>query len=324
MMGDEEHQHLQRQVAVFMPYAAGRIAALKAANKRLAHYSSAENVMNIIKSKTFWLRNTRCMADYSEIDLGYGMLHKFFQQQTNRDAFYKAVNACSPNLAEDSIALFDGWLNDIRFNTYICSVSEHEDAETGHGRLSMWRGFNQGSSIRAAMIMRVPEEGAADGLRVMLSPVAYFGEADVEQQLWDVIGNIRTNRDYLAGLDRDRIKTLIFFTLASAAASIKHIGFTEEKEWRIIYLPRANPSNVIKISVETIAGIPQIVHKIPLDDNPAENVTGISIPALVDRIIVGPSGYQIPIMQAFVQALTDAGVPDAANRVGASGIPLRG
>ena len=167
-------------------------------------------------------------------------------------------------------------------------------------------------------------EGAADGLRVMLSPVAYFGEADVEQQLWDVIGNIRTNRDYLAGLDRDRIKTLIFFTLASAAASIKHIGFTEEKEWRIIYLPRANPSNVIKISVETIAGIPQIVHKIPLEDNPAENVTGISIPALVDRIIVGPSGYQIPIMQAFVQALTDAGVPDAANRVGASGIPLRG
>ena len=40
--------------------------------------------------------------------------------------------------------------------------------------------------------------------------------------------------------------------------------------------------------------------------------------------IIGPSGYQIPIMQAFVQALTDAGVPDAANRVGASGIPLRG
>src|SRR5437762_12624659 len=91
MMGNEEHQHLQRQIAVFMPYAAGRIAALKAANKRLAHYSSAKNVMNIIKSKTFWLRNTRCMADYSEIDLGYGMLHKFFQQQTNRDAFYKAV-----------------------------------------------------------------------------------------------------------------------------------------------------------------------------------------------------------------------------------------
>jgi hypothetical protein len=234
-MGAQEHHDLQRQVTIFMPYAAGRIAALKAQNKRLVHYSSAENTMGIIKTKTFWLRNTRCMADYSEIDLGYGMLHKFFQQQLNRDAFFKAVNRCSPNLAEDSIALFDEWLNEIRFNTYICSVSEHEDAETGHGRLSMWRGFNQGSSIRAAMVMRVPEEGAADGLRVMLSPVAYFGEADVEQQLWDVIGNIRTNRDYLAGLDRDRIKALIFFALASAAASIKHIGFIEEKEGIITF-----------------------------------------------------------------------------------------
>src|SRR5437762_4829055 len=152
-----------------------------------------------------------------------GCCTNFFNSRQTGTPSIKQLNACSPNLAEDSIALFDGWLNDIRFNTYICSVSEHEDAETGHGRLSMWRGFNQGSSIRAAMIMRVPEEGAADGLRVMFSPVAYFGEADVEQQLWDVIGNIRTNRDYLAGLDRDRIKTLIFFTLASAAASIKHI-----------------------------------------------------------------------------------------------------
>jgi hypothetical protein len=224
-----------------------------------------------------WLRNTRCMADYSEVELGYGMLHKFFRQEHNRDAFFKAVNACSANLAEDSITLFNQWWADIRFNTYICSISEHENSEDDHGRLSMWRAFGQSAS-RAAMIMRLPPEGSAEGLRVMLSPVAYFGEAEVEQQLWNVIGNINHNRNYLAGLDRDRVKTLIFYTLTAAAVSIKHIGFHEEKEWRVIYLPRANPSKVLISSVEVLAGVPQIVHKIPLMENPAEDVEGIGIP----------------------------------------------
>jgi hypothetical protein len=269
-----------------------------------------------------WLRNTRCMADYSEVELGYAMLHKFFQQAHNRDTFYKAVNACSPNLAEDSIALFDQWWADIRFNTYICSISEHEDSEDGHGRLSMWRAFSQSTS-RAAMVMRLPADGSAEGLRVMLSPVAYFGEAEVEQQLWNVIGNINGNRDYLATLDRDRLKTLIFFMLASAAVSIKHIGFHEEKEWRIIYLPRANPSKIITSSIEVLDGVPQIVHKIPLMENPQEDMNGIGIPALVDRIIIGPTVYAAPMYWAFVEALTNAGMTDAGSRVVVSGIPIR-
>jgi hypothetical protein len=98
----------------------------------------------------------------------------------------------------------------------------------------------------------------ADYLKIVTarrSPVAYFGEAEVERQLWNVIGNINGNRDYLATLDRDRLKTLIFFMLVSAAVSIKHIGFHEEKEWRVIYLPRANPSKVITSSIEVVAGV---------------------------------------------------------------------
>jgi hypothetical protein len=240
----------------------------------------------------------------------------------NRDAFYKAVNACGANLAEDSIALFDQWWADIRFNTYICSISEHEDSEDGHGRLSMWRAFGQSTS-RAAMVMRLPEEGAAEALHVMLSPVAYFGEADVEQQLWNVIGNINENRDYLAAFDRDRLKTLILFMLASGAVSIKHIGFREEKEWRVIYFPRANHSKLITYSTEVIGGVPQIIHKIPLVENPTEDVTDVGIPALIDRIIIGPTVYAAPMYGAFVEVLTKAGVTDATARVVVSGIPIR-
>ena len=173
------------------------------------------------------------------------------------------------------------------------------------------------------MIMRVPPDATAEGLRVMLSPVAYFGESDVGHQLWGIVQNVNQNCEYLKSLDRERVKAAIFYTLVSAAVSIKHIGFHEEKEWRVIYLPRANPSNVVTSCTEVLAGVPQIVHKIPLAENPSKDVIGVGIPALVDRIIIGPTAYAAPMYAAFIQALADAGVPDAASRVVVSGIPIR-
>ena len=36
---------------IFMPYAAGRRASLKAKNKRMVHYTSAENLFKIVSSQ---------------------------------------------------------------------------------------------------------------------------------------------------------------------------------------------------------------------------------------------------------------------------------
>ena len=58
-------------------------------------------------------------------------------------------------------------------------------------------------------------------------------------------------------------------------------------------------------------------------ENPDKDVTGIGIPALVDRIIIGPTVYDEPMKAAFIDALTKAGVTDAASRVVVSGIPIR-
>jgi hypothetical protein len=111
--------------------------------------------------------------------------------------------------------------------------------------------------------------------------------------------------------------------LASGAVSIKHIGFHEEKEWRVIYLPRANPSKMITSSTEVSGGVPQIIHKIPLREDAHNDVTGIGIPALIDRIIIGPTVYAAPMYTTFVATLIEAGMTDAASRVVVSGIPIR-
>jgi hypothetical protein len=111
--------------------------------------------------------------------------------------------------------------------------------------------------------------------------------------------------------------------LIGTAVSIKHPGFSEEKEWRIIYLPLTNPSPLIQRSTEMIGGIPQIIYKMPLEDNPDKDVVGAGIPSLIERIIIGPSVYPVPMHMAFTDALAKAGIPNAATKVVASNIPIR-
>ena len=108
-----------------------------------------------------------------------------------------------------------------------------------------------------------------------------------------------------------------------AAVSLKHEGFSEEREWRLVYFPDLDPSPLILQSTETIDGTPQIICKIPLHDDPTHDVVGIEIPTLVDRVIIGPTTYPIVVHGAFVAALNAANVTDAVSRVVMSGIPLR-
>jgi len=156
-----------------------------------------------------------------------------------------------------------------------------------------------------------------------LSPVAYFDYPKVERQMRTVINNIRDNCSFLQSLDRDRVRDCAFYMLLTTAVSLKHEGFLEEKEWRIIYVPQLNPSTLISRSIEIIDGIPQVIHKISFEDSPPHNVVGITIPALIERVIIGPTAYPNPVYGAFVTALGDAGVINPESKVVFSGIPLR-
>jgi hypothetical protein len=76
-------------------------------------------------------------------------------------------------------------------------------------------------------------------------------------------------------------------------------------------------------STETVGGVPQIVHHIPLDVSVDPALADLDIARMFDRLIIGASPYPLPIADAFVDALQKAGVADAAKRVFISGIPIR-
>ena|SRR5215831_4682497 len=308
---------------IFMPHARAQRDNFYQKSKRFVHYTSADNALKIIRTKRLWMRNTTCMADYREVQHGYDMLASFFSDQVRRETFTAALDLCFPGVAIEALTLFDQWWAHIRFNTYISAISEHEDNEDLHGRLSMWRAFG-GRLPKVALVFRVPwYSGGAEQLNLMFSPVAYMNEQQVHATIDLVIENIKAAVDFLRKLERQTVVAHVFGMLLGGVTCVKHEGFHEEREWRAIYTPKRAQSPLMIPSTEVIGGVPQIIYQLPLDNSVSPALAELDLASMFDRLIVGPSLYPWAMYEAFADALAKAGVPDAGDRVHTSGIPLR-
>lgn len=322
------HDEGVRIMSITMPHALKQMQAMyqrtpDQTHGRFVHYTTAEAALSIIRTKRFWLRNTNCMSDYREVQHGFDIFNRYFLDAARRKAFVAAFDAVAPGAADDAFTAFNNWWQDLRLNTYIACVSEHQDSEDVHGRLSMWRAFG-GAATRVGIVLRFPFVSiSAVSLALNFSPVAYLPESGAHGVIDQVIANVRANRDYLRALKREVLVQLVFQMFASGIVCLKHEGFHEEREWRAIYTPKRWSSPLMESSVEVVAGVPQAVYKIPLDGLASPLIADLDFAQVFDRLIVGPTPYPWPIYGAFVEVLKASGVPKAEERVCVSNIPIR-
>ncbi len=315
--------------SIFLPHASRQRDKIYESGKnltaRFVHYTSAEAAIKIINQKRLWLRNAACMTDYREVQHGFSILHKFFSDNSKTNRFVSAVNNFAPGAVEEAVKNFDEWwkLGTIQFKTFIASVSEHDFEEDYHGRLSMWRAFG-GTSTRVGLVFNIPwHSDAGDHLKLSFSPVSYFKDNEAEQFMFEVVGNIEANLDFLKTLERWEVIRWIFTMLLLGVTCVKHEGFREEKEWRAVHCPQISTSPLMKPSTEIIGGVPQIVYQLPLDKSIDPILSDLDFAKIFDRIIIGPSPYPITMFDAYLEALSNAGVPDAGSKIFISGIPIR-
>jgi hypothetical protein len=266
------------------------------------------------------------MSDYSEVQHGFRILQSSFFENSKADAFRTALDACALDAAAEAITVFSQQWENIQSHTYIASVSEHDNREDSHGRLSMWRGFGSGAT-RVALVLNIPWNslGASQALRFVFSPVSYSTRDETHAAMCQAISNIEKHRDFLSSLDRHAIVRGVVDMLLVEVTCLKHEGFSEEREWRAIYRPDRSSGSSMESSTEVIGGVPQIVYKIPLDGTLSPALARLEFSNMFDRLIIGPSPYPLPLKEAFVEALSKAGVPPqlAKQRVCISGIPIR-
>jgi len=316
---DELHR---KALSIFYPRLLDSAQWVEREGLRFVQYTSAEAAMSILRNKEVWLRNVQCMNDYMEVEHGFECLVTAFNSENEGKRFKNVLESIFPGLVSEVGKLFDSWLPHLRSSTYIACVSEHPASEDRYGRLSMWRAYG-GKRPVAIVMNREAFKSETDILAAYTHPVAYLDTDEFNREFGLLAERIHQNRDFVKQLTQKQVIAYLFELFKTFVLCVKHPGFLEELEWRVVYTPVLKKSEHVGSSIESIGGVPQEVHKIPLANLPEYNLHNIEIPELVERIIIGPTDHQRVLGHTFTRLLEEAGCGDAAERVFYSGIPLR-
>mgnify|MGYP000305930366 CR=1 FL=1 len=160
-------------------------------------------------------------------------------------------------------------------------------------------------------------------LNVVFSPVSYLDETAAHGVLESVIQGIKDNVEFLSSVPREKLVSMVFEMCRMGICCMKHEGFREEREWRVVYSPELSPSKHMQCSTEVIAGTPQLIYHLPLDVSVSPALENLDLSKIIDRVIIGPTQYAPAIGAAFIQELIKSGVENAQQKVWASNIPIR-
>lgn len=327
---DHERQLQLTLQSIFAPQVAAKKIDLLTAGRKVAHYTTADNALRILRGRQVWMRNVRFMNDFQEFRHGFDMMVRFFAPVTEanpdvgqRDLF-SALNSVYPGIVEQTVATFNSWVPQIENNTYVTCVSDHLPDEDELGRLSMWRGYSYNMPAVALVINPDIFATTTDALGAYSSPVVYQTREEFFAGLRATSALVLDHADVLKSIGQEKTEGWLFQTLLHYAVCQKHRGFAEEREWRILHIPRLHPAGKMTRATETIRNRPQVVYKLPLESYPEEGVVGASVPELLHRIVIGPTDEPWQIWEAFVVLLEELGIPDGEKKVIVSDIPFRG
>lgn len=297
-----------------------RVDNLKTKNIRLAHYTSAAVALSIIENKTIWLNNVCYMNDYSEIEIGNRLLMDFYKNDTGRE-LREIIDEIHKGCTNTLEQYYDHQSSRL-MNTYAFCLTEHTKEEDEYGRLSMWRayGLNNGVALVFNTSMFLEE---AVNTNVMTIPTFYFDENKFSHAISEFTRRLKDDCKILKMVPN--FDSYILDKFFMTALSLKHKGFEEECEWRVLYnksLYGNCLSEIIEENIEVINGVPRIVKKLNFSKIKYNN-RKLKINELLDRIIIGPNSNAEQLKEIFVRALKKNGVANANAKVICSEIPLR-
>lgn len=296
---------------------------------RLAHYTTESTLMQIIRNKEIWLRNTSRMNDSMEIKYGVNGLAKALAENGNAGSFrsflmYVFDGDTSYVDRISNIISERGYID--HYITYIACLSEHHmqpnDHENKYGRLSMWRAYGNPSGVSLlfkSSILNLPQ-----GV-IIFSPVEYWEQNEITMAVTDKIEflhsrekeireEIKQNPSY-----KDDFLYLMIRMLLFAIISIKHPSFAEEREWRLIYHPTASDDlsyadGIVVKDVVNIRGSIEEIYKIKL------SIGNYKLNKLLDSIMIGPNNHPFVTKRAIEKLLKDEDMSEIS--VIPSNVPL--
>lgn len=310
-----------------------RAMMFRSTGARLVHYTSADTAMRIIQGSCdpdptgsfLWLRNTRLMNDTQEIAHGLSMMRQTFSTEQGT-RFFKMLNDVHSNLGSQLRTTLPNHLETSMDKVFVCSLSEHMPRDDILGRLSMWRAYGSENGVglvfKDSLLKAVESEERPGGIEVR--KVFYTGPHRSRTHFAQVFGAFLNNIDFLRTLSRHEVAKRVRLTFRNEVAGLKHPGFSEEREWRLVHDQSLwlNRTLALEEQVLSVGGVPQRIKKLPLKDFGPGRVD-LSLASVLDRIIIGPSAYAAELKKTFTELLASAASFQHPVPIVMSGIPLR-
>lgn len=264
---------------IFFPYYNREIERIRKENIKFACYTDLTTTMSILKNQEIWLRNVMLMNDYFEVKQGLELLKYYLIEKNYKDKLIKILTAIGNDKSYWENVLKE-FLKDNEpayfLHTYIACFTEHQVCEYD-GRLSMFRAYGRGNG--SVLIFNA---NSKLNLQIDVSKVLYCDKEDFKAYLDEFIISLEKNICKLKYEKIEIVGNLLKQAILFAILSIKHPGFKEEKEWRIIYCDKImkNPeyNKIYKPALEVINGVPQKIYKL--------NLNNIMIANLLDEVII--------------------------------------
>ncbi|MBB6249521.1 DUF2971 domain-containing protein [Nitrospirillum iridis] len=304
------------------------LAAMEARPSLLAHYTSLSAIECILKSNEIWFANPLFMNDFQEVRFG------FIEGRNLVDRELMALAQVSddarrrvPIFLNAFMHYFKDYDENRLFNLFIFCLSEF-DRDSPDGRLSMWRGYG-GNGSGAAIVFRTDFVNLNMASPFLICRVSYGTD---EARLDRIRSIVTLAKEQVAGslIPDDQLYVLAYETfhiLRLFALTSKHHGFSEEREWRVIYLPERDTPDRLSEYLTYIVGKggvePRLRHPLKPINLPDGTTYDWSFEDVVDRILLGPSQATPLAIKGFAGMLKALKRDALVSKIAASQIPFR-
>jgi hypothetical protein len=257
----------------------------------LFHYTTAPALHNILKTRELWATSVQYMNDASELVLAMELVVQALR--------HVATNSSSLLRSERLIGLADAFGSrllsfdpDMFTPVTVCSLSLSADGDL----LSQWRGY--GGSLPAFAIGFNTEELQAVLARTpwTLRRVRYT-EAD-RQPVLDYLVREASEIDV-------NLREQLWTQFLETAPVLKHEGFREEQEWRLI--SGKTPLNVLKYRPAPTIPIPyavielgsrlfEVISRVRIGPHPQQELARVAVAGYLESVLEVPKPVDVSVI----------------------------
>ena len=291
-----------------------------------AYYTDAATAKLVLRSHRVWMRGVKHLNDSSEVVFGLHLMEKALASPEAK-ALTTTMNSLHAGSGTELATKLERMGATLLDEVFVSCVSAHNAEENEIGRLSMWRAYGKGNGV--AIVVKKAALLDWSDLPVHALPVRY-GKTGITGETLRNLDTLIQDALSLGEFFRNELVDLVTAALQMQIVQCKHKAFSEEREWRIIYLPNNqtllntlafSPERLTKKNVE-LTNVLQTIYELPIVPR-VIHARDASFNDIIECILIGPAKDQAQLREEFVRILDELEVDDPERKVVSCDVPLR-